>query len=146
MKLQKARNGWMDGFSLVEAVLGLVLIVVALQTAIPLAMSSSQVSSLVLENHMARIEARRKIDEIRDADFASIQGTYDGQGFDVDVDQDGTRDLTPVRGASQVGTVTVGEVPGGYLLGEALQVTVTLRWQSTKGDHTFRLTTTIAKD
>ena len=131
---------------MVEAMIGVVLLVVAMQSVIPLAMSSSQLSSLVTENHLVRAAAREKVDEVRAAGFASIPSQFQGAVFDVDADGDGTNDLTPIAGENNVGSITIQEVAGGNVVGEALHVTVTIRWQSAKGNHQYDLKTIVARD
>ncbi len=145
-QLTASKKRAQDGFSMVEAMIGVVLIVVAMQSVIPLATSSTQLSSLVSENHLVRAQARQKMDQIRQAEFASVPDLYHGHAFNIDVDDDGNLDLTPVPGQSAVGLVQVQQVPGGLLVGEALHVSVRVRWQSSKGHHEFVLQTTIARD
>lgn len=133
------------GFSLVEVMVGLVLLAVTLPAGVSLVLSSTNLSEVVREDHVARIEARRQLDIVRESDFEALVANHHKRTFDIDIDGDGEPDLLPVGKAKHVGFVLVEPLAGGALAGEALRITVTVRWRAQSGERTYRLVTVACK-
>lgn len=158
-----------SGFSIIEMMVGVALVTISFVGMAPLVISTNHVTETVAENELARSAARAKLDELRNVPYANLSTNYVNHTFDIDLDGDGQSDLRQMRqegGTTRTGTtsggggttgntapatipvgsVTIDEVPGGEVVGEALRIQVVLRWSSRQGPQEYRLHTIRARD
>src|SRR5262245_13555846 len=144
----KRRGGWRRrGFTLVEVLIGNGILLVGLVGVAAGLNALTNLRRSYTEVQAATAAARAQLEIVRAADFDDLLATYGGGvAFGVDMNGDGTSDLTPSGGAANSGTIvveTVGGLPAAAV-GRLLRAIATVQWRGVSGDRTVRLVTLLS--